>query len=1600
MSVPLTGFPRPEYQYDYQNESQFRAAVESAIASLDAAISEGIEVIASDLTFEGAQTFDGSVTFNGAVTASAVAIDFSSATSFSFPVASVTEAMVTQHQAALSIAFTQLTGQIANAQVPVGAVTQHEGAIDHDALLGFVAAEHIRWDLTGAEDIHADRIAEAAVTQHQAALSIAWSQITATPTTVAGYGITDALTASYTGNITGAWDFTATDGLSVSGAAVAPTATGSQLLVRDQNDGDAVKYINPPTADSNTYFLRYNSSAGGFTWGTTVPAPDELNDVGDVTITTAASRDFLLWSGSAWVNDEIAPGDLGATLGTSAFLKLTPGGPPTMDWAGITEADITDLQSYLLPSFSGNITGAWDFTATDGLSVSGAAIAPTATGSQILVRDQNDGDAVKYLNAPTADSNTYFLRYNSSAGGFTWGDIDGTLDAATLDGQSPSYYLDLANHTGVLPTDHIAESAATQIGQVLQITLSGPFRATWEALDISDIAAGTAPSGTFRFTSMRVDDLEIGQSVQTYTTMAATDWDRETGTRIFVNASASTGEPSGASKGIWLTVGRRDTSAGYYGLYLEDAGRLWTGVRDDNSTDGSPTWLRMVDTAYSGNISGAFDFTATDGLSVSGAALAPTATGSQLLVRDGADGDAVKYLNAPTADSTTYYLRYNSAAGGFTWAATIPVSGDLGDLDNVSEAGVASGDFLQYSGSAWVPVEIDPGDLGATLGSSAFLKLTPGGPPTMDWSGIDGTDITTGVISPDRLADTILGETPYTNIVQYDRFVSTDDLDDMREAGVYGLHTNTMPNYPSNGSGYDPMLVMRSPSDVGAQLVVPRNSDTSTLAFRGWSSSGGSWTIWKYVALENVANTFVTGNKFEGNLEVGAALNVGVDVSTASTYIQIGQGRTGSGYAFIDLVGDTTYTNYGLRIIRTNSGPNTESQIAHRGTGDLRLQTTDAADISFYTNAVQRMQITASGTVDVVGSLQAGRLIVDSGSTGSAALAFTGDGNTGLYSPGANQVAITTGGGQRLLVANQSVELGDDVVLMGTIGSAVGILGGAPESEFAFHPMMTNDFVGLANRTSSYTATSLNDSELNTITNGKGDFVSKTAAETLTFDHPRNFTWGQHYGVVFGSAGFRPSSLKIEIYYSGSWTTLLDTTNVKVHNHVYTSTSSNAATQVRITFGAAASTSYRIVHVYGFNYNKQEPVYVPRVGDSTIYGGLSLEDTTPYLSITESDAATDEKTTRILMTGGNLFIDALNDAASVAQELFGAIRSGVEWDYTRLFSHDHRWYASAGETTHYQRWYTDSGSGQILFEHRNASGSTLRARLQMATSGDFNFQDSAGSTYVHFSEADQRVGIGIVSPAHKLDVSGTLRATGAVTFSGLDAFDTGANKLIFLNSSDELATLNPPTTNGHVLQYSSGGGIIWGAAPAASSLGSIGDVTLTSLAGGDFLRYSGSAWVNVGPIQPNDLVGDAGDTVSGNGQILVIDDVSAPWTSASWTDELTHTINPSTHWDGSKSSTYTPAWDTQTMVINVTANITINVATNLTVGGQHLLVIHNASGSTRTITLSGSTARGSGLTSTSFTIDNGTHAVLSVARYEGSSGSGSEVFVNLVGDSV
>ena len=93
---------------------------------------------------------------------------------------------------------------------------------------------------------------------------------------------------------------------------------------------------------------------------------------------------------------------------------------------------------------------------------------------------------------------------------------------------------------------------------------------------------------------------------------------------------------------------------------------------------------------------------------------------------------------------------------------------------------------------------------------------------------------------------------------------------------------------------------------------------------------------------------------------VGGVARVGAN-NTVDAEFQVGVGATGNRNSYIDIVSDTTYADYGLRIIRDNTGPNAFSAIRHRGTGTLALLTDEVAPIAFAINTTERARIDSSG---------------------------------------------------------------------------------------------------------------------------------------------------------------------------------------------------------------------------------------------------------------------------------------------------------------------------------------------------------------------------------------------------------------------------------------------------------------------------------------------------------------------------------------------------------------------------------------------------------------------------------------------------------------
>ena len=111
-------------------------------------------------------------------------------------------------------------------------------------------------------------------------------------------------------------------------------------------------------------------------------------------------------------------------------------------------------------------------------------------------------------------------------------------------------------------------------------------------------------------------------------------------------------------------------------------------------------------------------------------------------------------------------------------------------------------------------------------------------------------------------------------------------------------------------------------------------NSTSTGFYRSASNEIGVSTGGTNTALFKTSGTDVKG-----------VLTVAPPAGEA--FIQVQTNNINNEDAFIDFVADTTYTDYGLRLLRGSTGANSVSQLDHRGTGSLEIIAHDGGNIDF-----------------------------------------------------------------------------------------------------------------------------------------------------------------------------------------------------------------------------------------------------------------------------------------------------------------------------------------------------------------------------------------------------------------------------------------------------------------------------------------------------------------------------------------------------------------------------------------------------------------------------------------------------------------------------
>ena len=95
----------------------------------------------------------------------------------------------------------------------------------------------------------------------------------------------------------------------------------------------------------------------------------------------------------------------------------------------------------------------------------------------------------------------------------------------------------------------------------------------------------------------------------------------------------------------------------------------------------------------------------------------------------------------------------------------------------------------------------------------------------------------------------------------------------------------------------------------------------------------------------------------------GAGVNarLGRDLTAAGAFVNLS--GTGNRYAYIDLEGDNTYTDYGLRFLRDQSGPNSATYVRHRGTGEFRFEQPTGGGFQLHTTNTERVRLDTTGNL-------------------------------------------------------------------------------------------------------------------------------------------------------------------------------------------------------------------------------------------------------------------------------------------------------------------------------------------------------------------------------------------------------------------------------------------------------------------------------------------------------------------------------------------------------------------------------------------------------------------------------------------------------------
>jgi len=202
-----------------------------------------------------------------------------------------------------------------------------------------------------------------------------------------------------------------------------------------------------------------------------------------------------------------------------------------------------------------------------------------------------------------------------------------------------------------------------------------------------------------------------------------------------------------------------------------------------------------------------------------------------------------------------------------------------------------------------------------------------------------------------------------------DLLIAADDL-----TFVNGANSELKAKFITNGAVqlYHDSSLKFATTATGANITGTLSADTGAFTTLSASSTVSGTGFSTYLASPpDIGSTAAAAGSFSAiSMPAGA---------TGDRAIKVGNGRTGTGNSYVDLIGDTTYPAFGTRLIRSGGGATT---LSHRGTNTMTIETVDAAVLSLDTTGTPRISIGATGVVTISNLAGSGSRAVNASATG------------------------------------------------------------------------------------------------------------------------------------------------------------------------------------------------------------------------------------------------------------------------------------------------------------------------------------------------------------------------------------------------------------------------------------------------------------------------------------------------------------------------------------------------------------------------------------------------------------------------------------------